>query len=195
MSTLVRGSATLEAWSPSLLRYVDLIVDSSGNLAVSATGAGAGSATEATLLGVLTTTAFQARINTLGQKTMANSTPVTLASDQSAIDVNAAVTKLSLSYASGSASSSGNNTLLTPAAGKKIRVYYASYNPSAATEVAFRFGAAGTLFLRNSIVTAGSIVAKDVGDARYVEGAANEALIMNLTNAVATIWNVFYVEL
>lgn len=47
-----------------------------------------GAATEATLTGVLTTAAFQARINTLGQKTMANSTPVVLASDQSAIPVS-----------------------------------------------------------------------------------------------------------
>jgi hypothetical protein len=47
----------------------------------------AGAATETTLTGVLTTTAFQARINTLGQKTMANSTPVVLASDQSSIPV------------------------------------------------------------------------------------------------------------
>lgn len=46
-----------------------------------------GAATEATLLGVLTTSAFQARINTLGQKTMANSTPVVLSSDQSAVPV------------------------------------------------------------------------------------------------------------
>lgn len=44
-----------------------------------------GAATEATLATLLTTTAFQARINTLGQKTMANSTPVVLSSDQSAI--------------------------------------------------------------------------------------------------------------
>jgi len=46
-----------------------------------------GAATEATLGGVLTTVAFQARINTLGQKTMANSTPVVLASDQASIPV------------------------------------------------------------------------------------------------------------
>lgn len=46
-----------------------------------------GAATEATLAGVLTTTAFQARINVLGQNTMANSTPVVLASDQSALPV------------------------------------------------------------------------------------------------------------
>jgi hypothetical protein len=44
-------------------------------------------ASEATLAGVLTTAAFQARINTLGQKAMAASTPVVLASDQSAIPV------------------------------------------------------------------------------------------------------------
>lgn len=47
-----------------------------------------GAATETTLATILTTTAFQARINTLGQKTMANSTPVVLASDHSIIDTN-----------------------------------------------------------------------------------------------------------
>lgn len=51
-----------------------------------------GAATEATLGGVLTTSAFQARINTLGQKTMANSTPVTLASDQSAVPISGTIT-------------------------------------------------------------------------------------------------------
>lgn len=51
-----------------------------------------GAATETTLAGVLTVTAFQARINTLGQKTSANSTPVVIASDQSAIPVTEAVT-------------------------------------------------------------------------------------------------------
>lgn len=44
-----------------------------------------GAATEATLATMLTLAGFQARINTLGQKTMANSTPVVLASDQSSI--------------------------------------------------------------------------------------------------------------
>lgn len=47
----------------------------------------AGAATEATLAGVLTTVDFQARINTLGQKVMASSTPVVLASDQAALPV------------------------------------------------------------------------------------------------------------
>lgn len=44
-------------------------------------------ASEATLLTMLTEAAFEARINTLGQKTMANSTPVVLASDQSGIPI------------------------------------------------------------------------------------------------------------
>jgi hypothetical protein len=44
-------------------------------------------ASEATLATMLTEAAFQARINTLGQKTMANSTPVVIASDQSPIPV------------------------------------------------------------------------------------------------------------
>lgn len=44
-------------------------------------------ASEATLATRLADATFTARINTLGQKTMANSTPVVLASDQSAIPV------------------------------------------------------------------------------------------------------------
>jgi len=51
-----------------------------------------GAATETTLGGVLTTTNFQARINTLGQKTAANSTPVVLASDQGALPIPTAGT-------------------------------------------------------------------------------------------------------
>jgi hypothetical protein len=47
-----------------------------------------GAATETTLTGVLTTSAFQARVNTLGQKAMANSTPVVLSSDQTVIPVS-----------------------------------------------------------------------------------------------------------
>lgn len=60
-------------------------------------------ASEATVATLLTEAAFQARINTLGQKTMANSTPVVVASDQSPIPVTqggtgvATVTSVSVS--------------------------------------------------------------------------------------------------
>lgn len=47
-----------------------------------------GASTEATLSTRLSDSTFTARINTLGQKTMANSTPVVLASDQTVIPVS-----------------------------------------------------------------------------------------------------------
>jgi hypothetical protein len=56
----------------------------------------AGAATEATLSTMLTLAGFQARINTLGQKTMAASTPVVIASDQSAIAVTGPLTDAQL---------------------------------------------------------------------------------------------------
>lgn len=98
-----------------------------------------------------------------------------------------------LTSASGQASGSGNNTVVTPSSGKRLRIYYLSYNPLAAVEAAYRFGAAGTLFLRNN-VTANSVIAKDFGDLRYLQGAVDEALILNLSSAVTTNWNAFYQE-
>lgn len=95
---------------------------------------------------------------------------------------------------SGSSSSSGNTEIIIPSfAGAKLRVTYLSYNPLSPVEVAFRFGASGDLFLRNNIVTAGSIVAKDFG-VRYIEGEYGESLFLNLSTGATTIWNVHYVE-
>lgn len=95
--------------------------------------------------------------------------------------------------ASGSVSSSGNNTLLTPSSGKKLRVFYISYNPATAAECAFRFGDSGTLWLRNS-VPATSVVAKDFHGSRYIQGGVDESLILNLSGAIVTLWNCFYIE-
>lgn len=47
-----------------------------------------GAATEATLATLLTSSTFTSRINTLGQKTMVNSMPVVLASDQSTLPIS-----------------------------------------------------------------------------------------------------------
>lgn len=101
---------------------------------------------------------------------------------------------LALTTASGSASGSGNNTVITPASGKRLQVRYLSYNPVTAVECAFRFGTTGSLFFRNA-VPAGAIVAKDFGDHRCLTGAVDEVLILNLSAAVATIWNCFYNEI
>lgn len=94
---------------------------------------------------------------------------------------------------SGTTSSAGNTAVATPTSGKRIRISYLSYNPEAENECAFRFGASGALFLRN-VVPAGGIVAKDFGDYRYIQGAVDEVLYINLSDAVPTIWNVFYSE-
>ena len=83
---------------------------------------------------------------------------------------------------------------MTPAAGKKIRLFYASYNPDAPTTLGFRFGAAGATFLNNKITVAASIVAKDLNYKRYLEGAVDEPLILNQDAAVNTIWNILYLE-
>ena len=98
-----------------------------------------------------------------------------------------------LSIAAGTVSGSGNTTLITPASGKRVRVYYASYNNALAVEAGFRFGAAGTIWLKNNVV-ANSVIAKDFGDLRFVQGAVDEVLILNLSLAVSTNWTVFYVE-
>ena len=103
------------------------------------------------------------------------------------------VTVGGLSLASGQVSLSGNNTLITPTSGNKLRIYYCSYNPLLAVEAAFRFGASGTLWLRNNI-TANSVISKDFGDVKYVEGLVNEVLILNLSLAIATNWSCFYKE-
>lgn len=95
--------------------------------------------------------------------------------------------------ASGQSSLSGNNSIVVPQSGKKLRIYYASYNPSVGVTAAFRFGASGPLWLQNT-VTADSVIAKDFGDLRYSEGAIDESLFLNLSDSVPTKWNVFYVE-
>ncbi len=100
-SNPVRVDPTGSTAQPITDNGSSLTVDNSGTFAVQASQAGTwnlnditgtvslptGAATETTLLDVLTTAAFQARINTLGQKTSDNSTPVVLASDQSSISV------------------------------------------------------------------------------------------------------------
>lgn len=80
----VDGSATTQPISGTVTANAG-----SGTFAVSAAALPlpSGAATETTLGGVLTTSAFQARINTLGAKTSANSAPVVLASDQAALPI------------------------------------------------------------------------------------------------------------
>jgi hypothetical protein len=90
---------------------------------------------------------------------------------------------------------SGDTLCVAPSAPNRyILVHYLSYNPqSAPVTCAFRFGA-GPLFLVNTILQGGAVVAKDFGDFRFIKGAAGEALYFNQDQAVSTAWNAFYRE-
>lgn len=220
--SVVRGTvyAKGQAWSSSLLRYVDLVVDASGNLAVAA-GTGSSDATAANqVLGnaSLTTIAndfavlnsaltIDADVPPLKRFAVAGETasltqyPIPLGVIgrsvitemlTGAAPISVTPSGLVLHLASGTASSSGNNLIVTPTSTFTLRVHYASYNPSAATTCAFRFGTSGTMFIKNALTTGGAVIAKDFGDFRYVEGAADESLYLNLSGAVDTIWNVLY---
>ena len=151
------------------------------------------------ILNTDTLTVSLAGIATAANQTTANTSLSTIAAKDFATQatlaaIDTSTTKLQLTPASGSVNGVGNNTLLTPSSGKKLRLSYASYNPALAVEAAFRFGAAGTLFLRNSLTVSG-VVSKDFGDMRYLEGAVDEPLILNLSLGVATIWNALYTEI
>lgn len=112
----------------------------------------------------------------------------------------------SLIYASGVASASGANLIVTGAVGSlemRMRLSYVSYNPDSPVTAYFSFGPSGTPFLLNKLQGNGSIVAKDFGDFRSVVGEWTTDLIgggdtsklyLNLSAAVPTQWNVFYTQ-
>lgn len=92
-----------------------------------------GAATEATLATRLADATFTARINTLGQKTSANSTPIVIASDQSAIPVTFTATNTTTSTVT---SVSVSTTVATLSAS------------NAAKTSVIVFNEAGTLFVK-----------------------------------------------
>ena len=120
-----------------------------------------GAATEATLGGVLTTTAFQARINTLGQKTGANSTPVVLASDTVIPAPTAATATLS-----NVASSAASVTILASNAGRKGAIIY---NDSVKA-LYLKFGATASLTSFTAKLLAGDTYEVPFGYTGVIDG-------------------------
>jgi len=89
------GSTAPTVGSKTSANSVPVVIASDqGAVAVSAASLPlpAGAATEATLATLLADATFTGRINTLGQKAMAASTPIVIASDQSAVPVSGTVT-------------------------------------------------------------------------------------------------------
>jgi hypothetical protein len=112
---------------------------------------------------------------------------------QGGIDLNS----LALSYVSNPATVFEGSPvpLIFPTSGKKLRIYYVSYSPTTAPVLLYlSFSAIGAPLLRNNIVVAGSIIAKDFGSHRYVEGAVNEGFYITTSADVDIHYNVFYTE-
>lgn len=98
----------------------------------------------------------------------------------------------------------GEFELLVPTVGRRLRLFYLSYNPDAPCEVmGFQFGPTpgippddweSSRFLRNQIAVAGSIIAKDFGDQKYWQGGFNQSLYLVIVGVATVAWNVAYIE-
>lgn len=99
----------------------------------------------------------------------------------------ARVVSESLSPTAVTALSSGDNTIFTPTGGTASRVHYISLSAdganSADVTAIVKFGAGGSAKYKVSL-KAGAIFARNIGAGkRYMQGATNEAVIVNLSTA------------
>jgi hypothetical protein len=92
------------------------------------------------------------------------------------------------------ASSSGNNTIHTPASGNKIRLYFFGY--SAGSNVTgvlcgLKFTTSGTVFDYQYLTAAGQPYARNIqAGKRYIDGGIDEALVLNLNGAQTVYCNI-----
>lgn len=140
-------------------------------------------------------------INPNGQAASANSSPVVLASDQSALTVNSTVLSLpvdTFTKSSSVATATGDTTLVTPPGGQRVRLFFFGYSASpsngAAVMAALRFGS-NTAF-DNQYLSPSQPYARNIGAGRrYIQGGVNEALIVNLSAAQTVYCNIEYATL
>ncbi len=111
--------------------------------------------------------------------------------------VESSVAQADLPKMTATCGSAGDNTVHTPAAGKKIRLLFFGYSAGANVAgvlVGLRFGA-GTVFDRQYLIAPGQPYARNVkaGDG-YVEGGVDEPLVVNLDAAQTVYVNIEYEE-
>lgn len=85
---------------------------------------------------------------------------------------------------------------MVPNTGKRLRIHYLSYGSDVAPcEIYFLFddGVGTHYILKNNLVVAGSIIAKDFGDFHALEGGVNEGLII-FYSAGLPYYTCFYTE-
>jgi len=140
-------------------------------------------------------------VNPNGQAASTSSSPVVLASDQSAIPVNSTILSLpvdTFTKSSSVANTSGDTTLVTPPGGQRVRLFFFGYSASpsngSAVMAALRFGA-NTAF-DNQYLSPSQPYARNIGAGRrYIQGGVDEALIVNLSAAQTVYCNIEYATL
>lgn len=137
------------------------------------------------------TTAMSAKLPaTLGQKTMANSLAVTMASDQPPfIPTVAQMTRVAIN-----AASSGDNTIVSATPGQTIRVHRLDWTANGAVNFKWKDGAASDFHPARPIVGPGGGQWLNYdGEPHYVTTAGN-ALILNLSGAVQCSGDLYYTK-
>ena len=98
-----------------------------------------------------------------------------------------------LSVASGTVSTAGDNTLVTPSAGNRLILHYLMYNPETGNTVHWKFGAGGVQQMRCK-VPAQSVISRAFGDAMELRGGVGLPLILVLGMAGVVNYTVYYTE-
>ncbi len=95
---------------------------------------------------------------------------------------------------SGTISANGDNVVITPAAGKTVRVYYLSFgaDQNNSTQVIVRLRpsslALGSSWYTYPLVP-GAVIARNVGAGKfYVAGGVNDTIIVNLSGSLTVYW-------
>lgn len=119
-----------------------------------------------------------------GQQASANSVPVVLASDQSAIPAKFSPGLAQLTPVAVNFNSSGDNTVVAAGTGAQtVKVYQLVLVVGAATNLTFKSGAGTSLSGAMPMTASGSITLDFNGEPWYATGAA-AAFVINSSNAV-----------
>ena len=113
--------------------------------------------------------------------------------------VRASGTACTVKYAAIAAASSGDNTLVAAVASKKIRVLSMTLVAASAVSIYFTSGAGGTVIFGGStnkmaLAANGGFVLPYSNVGYFENSSANQALVMNLSSAVAVSGGLTYIE-
>jgi len=98
-----------------------------------------------------------------------------------------------LSYHSTTVTSSGDTTLITPASGKKLKIYSFTVNNQTTSERVVILKIASNQFFKTYLSRYGGSDGLNLGN-NFIEGNADESVVVNLNSAGTVHVNIFYVE-